>query len=311
MDEILAKQNLKKEKMIMSNATTITMLSSPPIDAAIKAIKTYHGTIATHTRYRSWEHCYEAFHKYWRNPAMTDYLCLHLAFYLASWGMYRGSAFLLDYDYLVHRPVVRKLTNIKYAGLFLNPYDNTSIGSTIEAAKDIIGAYGENPPTDKLITKILLGVFGTSPAYDICVKTSCEKYSDFTGYAKIDPSKNMFDYLNGMWAYYEKNISHFASLPTAIYTTYTPMKLLDMCLWQLGTIVWVKKLFTKKKSLPLSQKEIFDQFPGIPDPDIEEVLNGLVSTGYIVKSISDGITKYQKSKQPPKRGDGDSLVSIV
>lgn len=38
-------------------------------------------------RYRSWDICYNAFN----SKVETDNLSLHLAFYLASWGMYRGS----------------------------------------------------------------------------------------------------------------------------------------------------------------------------------------------------------------------------
>ena len=36
----------------------------------------------------------------------VDYLTLQLAFYLASWGMYRGSSELLQKDYLIHEPIV-------------------------------------------------------------------------------------------------------------------------------------------------------------------------------------------------------------
>lgn len=35
-------------------------------------------------RFKSWEYCYTAF----GNLDSVDYLSLHLAFYLASWGMY-------------------------------------------------------------------------------------------------------------------------------------------------------------------------------------------------------------------------------
>lgn len=45
-------------------------------------------------RYCSWEHCYSHFYKALGNKnADIDYLSLQLAFYLASWGMYRGSSF--------------------------------------------------------------------------------------------------------------------------------------------------------------------------------------------------------------------------
>lgn len=57
-------------------------------------------------RYRSWEHCYSNFyHARGKDNADLDYLSLQLAFYLASWGMYRGSSFLLQKDYKVHIPV--------------------------------------------------------------------------------------------------------------------------------------------------------------------------------------------------------------
>ena len=42
------------------------------------------------------------------NPGTEDgdHLALSSAFYLASWGMYRESSFLLQYDYQIHRAVV-------------------------------------------------------------------------------------------------------------------------------------------------------------------------------------------------------------
>jgi len=50
-------------------------------------------------RYNSWNHCYKAFGNLNQD---SDFLALHLGFYLASWGMYRGSSKLLDKDYKVH-----------------------------------------------------------------------------------------------------------------------------------------------------------------------------------------------------------------
>lgn len=41
------------------------------------------------------------------NDVNLDYLSLQLAFYLASWGMYRGSSFLLQKYYRVHIHVER------------------------------------------------------------------------------------------------------------------------------------------------------------------------------------------------------------
>ena len=41
-----------------------------------------------------------------------------LMFYLASWGMYRGSSFLLQKDYKIHIPVVEEVLKTKYNILF-------------------------------------------------------------------------------------------------------------------------------------------------------------------------------------------------
>ena len=62
-------------------------------------------------RYLSWEHCYYIFSQS-RNTDAPDIelLCLHLSFYLASWGMYRGSSFLLQRDYLVHKHAVETIS---------------------------------------------------------------------------------------------------------------------------------------------------------------------------------------------------------
>ena len=73
-------------------------------------------------RYRSWEYCYKIFHDAHTSNNVDDdfidYLCLHLSFYLASWGMYRGSSFLLQRDYKVHKPVIKILLEDKYNSLW-------------------------------------------------------------------------------------------------------------------------------------------------------------------------------------------------
>ena len=132
----------------------------------------YNETIEDrHGRYMSWRHCYKAFSE---NRNMTDeqtvdYLALHLAFYLASWGMYRGSAFLLQKDYKVHIPIVRIIQEEKYNSLLGISAEDLCKSSNL-ALLDEIGArirssYAEERPscagvvnyaTDTLITKILL-----------------------------------------------------------------------------------------------------------------------------------------------------------
>ena len=88
-------------------------------------------------RYRSWEHCYAQFYETRQNTekANVDNLSLHLAFYLASWGMYRGSSFLLQYDYTIHISVVEEILKQKYdklLGLECNELNNEEICSLLD-----------------------------------------------------------------------------------------------------------------------------------------------------------------------------------
>src|SRR5687768_10268886 len=85
-------------------------------------IAAYHGRICGDVpgRYRSWEHCYRFFRQFATPGVVIDRqtAALQLAFYLASWGMYRGSSFLLQYDYTVHLAVVDRLAQPCFAPLW-------------------------------------------------------------------------------------------------------------------------------------------------------------------------------------------------
>lgn len=80
-------------------------------ECAVNLIRAYfeQNMSDPHGRYLSWEHCYKVFleNRDANDEQAINHLALHLAFYLASWGMYRGSSFLLQKDYKVHIPVVK------------------------------------------------------------------------------------------------------------------------------------------------------------------------------------------------------------
>jgi len=133
----------------------------------------------------SWEHCYTHFqqHAQFRTEADYQHASLHLAFFLASWGMYRGSSFLSKKDYLIHIPVVRVICEPRYEQLW-----DPEIGSgtargaeghvklLIEIGDRIREVYGkimsvdgktrDVVATDTLLTKIILGTMGCCVAYD-------------------------------------------------------------------------------------------------------------------------------------------------
>ena len=102
--------NSRKRENV-SKRVTQSKIATLPVADAIRCIRTYYNETVkdAHGRYLSWQHCYNAFILNRSNvdDNTFDYLALHLAFYLASWGMYRGSSFLLQKDYKVHIPIVK------------------------------------------------------------------------------------------------------------------------------------------------------------------------------------------------------------
>lgn len=132
-----------------------------------------------HHRYRSWEHCHSVFldaHRQCRPD--LDYLCLHLAWYLASWGMLRNS-FLMQHDYKLHVPVVKLLLSQEWDELWDLPAEKMSQTIYAEKIQCLYSAIEKlylketgSVPTDTLITKILLGTLACVPAYDKYFKSA-------------------------------------------------------------------------------------------------------------------------------------------
>lgn len=216
-----------------------------PVKDAIRFIRTYYNESVedTHGRYLSWQHCYNAFtiNRNHSDENTLDYLALNLAFYLASWGMYRGSSFLLQKDYKVHIPVVKILMEERYnplAGITAEELIKESNLALLEEVSDRIRkAYANERPafkgipnhaTDTLITKILLGSLGCVPAYDRYYVQAIKRYSISTGsYNK----KSVTDIAK----YYLAHKDEFETVRTELSTCgieYPVMKLMDMCMWQ-------------------------------------------------------------------------------
>ena len=162
----------------------------------------------------SWSICYGEFQKA-RGQSNPDYdlLALHLGFYLASWGMYRGSSFLKALDYRIHYPAVKMMLEQQYDVLFtINPlghkddYKKKLFDEETGIYVRLYKYYGkahaawvawkkENDEpeeddeitTDTLITKILMGVYACIPAYDINFKKGI---SFFRGCQSLKPDGN-------------------------------------------------------------------------------------------------------------------------
>ena len=214
-------------------------------ECAVNLIRAYfeQNMSDPHGRYLSWEHCYKAFleNRDANDEQAINHLALHLAFYLASWGMYRGSSFLLQKDYKVHIPVVKIIQEKKYDPLVgicakdLCKEQNLALLEDIgERICECYAAEGPaidgkvNAASDTLITKILLGTLGCVPAYDRYYKESVKKYH-------ISSGKYNSDSVYRVAKFYCDHEDEFERLRLELSERrieYPPMKLMDMCFWQ-------------------------------------------------------------------------------
>lgn len=227
------------------------------IDAFITQTRKFYKELQEHTvsRYRSWEYCYTRFYEARQNPekANVDNLSLHLAFYLASWGMYRGSSFLLQYDYTIHYSVVKEILKKEYDKLFgieckeLNSEQtllllkklNREIGCIYKHFRSNIG--GEDIKQDistTLVTKVLLGALGCVPAYDRFFVDAVKKNEVTTGNYNIASLQKLIKFYEEHQEKLEKLRSQFLieyKFEGRKKTLdYPQMKLLDIGFWKIG-----------------------------------------------------------------------------
>ncbi len=126
-------------------------------------------------RYASFDYCFNYFQRARDNEETADLVrgdqlelsCLHLGFYLASWGMMRGSGGL-------HRQSLRELAPVVQAiadeppeswELDVPQYSGTGIGAVLALSNRIQKAYTVSA-SSVLVSKTMLGVFGCIPAFD-------------------------------------------------------------------------------------------------------------------------------------------------
>ena len=218
------------------------------IDELISAAQTFYDDARANEngRSRSWEHCYRVFRDARTDPSPDyDYLSLHLAFYLASWGMYRGSSFLLQKDYKVLSPVVEEILKPEYDCLFglactdLRDDDvwdqYTNLYKYIDGYFDpirneVAGRVVESQVSPVLITKILMGTLGCVPAYDRFFVDGIKKH-------KVTTQEYSRKSVRKLAEFYEAHNDRLEEARRGMWTedlVYPQMKLLDMGFWQIG-----------------------------------------------------------------------------
>ena len=218
------------------------------IDELISAAQTFYDDARANEngRSRSWEHCYRVFRDARNDPSPDyDYLSLHLAFYLASWGMYRGSSFLLQKDYKVLSPIVEEILKPEYDCLFgvaCVDVRNSDVWKQLKNLSDKIAAHFDpirekvagrkvtTPVSPVLITKILMGTLGCVPAYD----RFFEEGAKYLGLEKKSYNKDSLLELADIYEAHNDRLEEARRGMRPDDLIYPQMKLLDMGLWQVG-----------------------------------------------------------------------------
>jgi hypothetical protein len=158
--------------------TDLDNVTSSAIDAALAAYQKYR---AHELRYASFDFCHNYFQGFrHRNetkaiaaPAHLQRSCLELAFYLASWGMIRGSSDLLNKSYWHLKALIAEIAHAdpRLWVLQVSCYDDEAWDMVNEFRRKILGSLSlRGDASDTLVTKIMLGVFGNVPAFDTFFK---------------------------------------------------------------------------------------------------------------------------------------------
>ena len=218
------------------------------IDELIDAAQTFYDDARTNAngRSRSWEHCYRVFRDARTDPSPDyDYLSLHLAFYLASWGMYRGSSFLLQKDYKVLSPVVEEVLKPEYDCLFgvacadlrepevqvmLTNVNDCIVEYFWPIRDEVAGCEVASSVSPVLVTKILMGTLGCVPAYDRFFQDGVATY-------KVTMQEYSLKSILRLVDFYEEHNDRLEEARRGFEgdgLIYPQMKLLDMGFWQIG-----------------------------------------------------------------------------
>lgn len=202
-------------------------------------------------RLMAWEFIYDyvwAKSRKWEDlihPDNLDTTALHLGFYLANWGMYRGSSALLNRSNLnLMKELSKLLMTGKGAELMnLSLDDFKSQDADCQAARnqalfnDVLKIF-ENKKlsgyswTDTLVTKILLGVWGECPALDRYYLAGVRKYYPRRNLTNVSGSA-----LTSLADLIEGEGLKFPSKRIATQTgnlLYPKGKLMDMAFFQAG-----------------------------------------------------------------------------
>ena len=195
-------------------------------------------------RYTSFDYCYNHFLKADNLTKDIEKSCLTLGFYLASWGMFRGSSFLLQKSVKHFEPTIYYISTLDSSiwKIDVDNYTDQNIQTIITIYKEIKDRLIINGNADlTLITKILLGVFGFVPAFDNYFSNAFREIANGQcGFRKVNTKS-----LTCIKKFYEANKRSIDDLSKQTFTTdfatgqktginYPKAKIIDMYGFTIG-----------------------------------------------------------------------------
>lgn len=136
------------------------------IETVLEAFKSKTGR---DERFTKFDYCYNYFRRTDNPERDLEKDCLMLGFYLASWGMFRSSNFLLQKSAWHFIPTIDYISSLDRSvwEIDVDNYTDGNIQQIENIYHDIKGRLVTHGRTHKtLVTKVLLGVFGFVPAFD-------------------------------------------------------------------------------------------------------------------------------------------------
>lgn len=147
---------------------------SRPLPGITEAVRHFMGTtegVSNRPRALSWDFCLEHFSDPERVKSDRQASCMQLGYYLASWGMLRGSSYLFKSTnarhYLPVLDVIEEYTP-SMAGLTPDRFSEEPVQDLLlDAYRDLGDALlPEGGRRITLVTKVMMGVWGVFPSLD-------------------------------------------------------------------------------------------------------------------------------------------------
>lgn len=131
-------------------------------------------------RYSSFDYCYAYFLNTEDLIEDIEKSSLELGFYLASWGMFRGSSFLLKKSVKHFQKTIEYIDSLEKSiwEIDVDNYNENTLDTLLEIYGNLYKTLEiSNHNSVILVTKTMLGVFGITPAFDKYFSNSFKKLS--------------------------------------------------------------------------------------------------------------------------------------